>query len=137
MNFEIIEEFYLTLYGILSKNQNLQNNNCSVYIKVPQQAKYPFITISYKNLNVKKLHEIFQYKIEIEFNLFSHKNNAITSAAHIFNIILEEFTKISHNFEKLDVISSNGNNLAFEVSKDFLIDKISSKFYIILQEKIL
>lgn len=137
MNFEIIEEFYQTLYGALSRSQKLQNNNCPVYIKVPQQAKYPFITISYKNLNVKKLHEIFQYQIEMELTLFSNKNNAVSAAANIYNIILEESTKISHNFEKLDVIFSSSSNLVFEVSKDFLIDKISSKFHIILQEKIL
>ncbi len=137
MNFEKIEEFHQNLYGALSRSQKLQNNNCPIYIKVPQQAKYPFITISCNNLNVIKLHEVFQYQIEMEFNLFRNKNNSIIIPANIFNIILEEIIKISHVFETLDIIFSGGNNLTFEVSKDFLIDKISSKFQLILQEKIL
>ncbi|MCF8462424.1 MAG: hypothetical protein K9G11_00760 [Rickettsiaceae bacterium] len=136
MNLEIAEEFYLKLYESLKSNIKLQDHDCRVYVKAPKEAKYPFLTINYRNVTWKNLHDIAQYELEIDFNLFIKSNNAISIATNIFKIVSQNIIEVIGDFADLDVIAFHGSNLLFELSKDLLVDKIVNKFQITLQEKI-
>lgn len=136
MSMNIIEEFQLQIHRILKDDDELKKLVKHIYFSLPKDAAYPFICLNYDAINKVMLHNIARLNIKFEALLFVKGFNP-----QVFNKIIEALKNaLSSDQFKLnlsEVISIQNHDIEYQNASDFITHKITVKFTITLQGKIL
>lgn len=90
MGIKSVGKFQRRIYEILSGDPNLSTNLSGIFLSVPRDAKYPFLTINLLRMNDLSKHVRYKYEIEFEICLIGKDNNQeriLSIADYVIDII--------------------------------------------------
>jgi len=132
MSVNFIHDFHVTIYKILSSDQDIRLSVDKIYITVVQDAKYPFLLINIlKADNLSKFNQDI-YEVEFEICAFARdKNQGLLSA--LSNNIITKLSKNSFVTQGYMVAALKACSINFQRSSDLITTKLLINYKALLK----
>ncbi|WP_417904753.1 Rpn family recombination-promoting nuclease/putative transposase [Candidatus Tisiphia endosymbiont of Micropterix aruncella] len=134
MSVNFIHDFHMTIYKLLSSDQDIRLSVDRIYISVVQDAKYPFLLINILKVeNISRLDQNI-YEVEFEISAFARDKNQ-----GLLTLVAEKITnKLTANaciLQDYIVASMKACNINFQRSSDLITTKLTIDYKALLKEK--
>lgn len=127
MSLQFIGLFQKSLYEILNTDAELKNMIPQIYISVQQDAKYPFILLSFLHLNDVSKYSKKIYEMEFEISIFTRdklQENTLRVAEHISKLIREKSIGVGEG----NLVSLSRNSLEWVRGNEITSGKMVMKY---------
>ncbi len=132
MSVNFIHDFHMTIYKLLSNDQDIRLSVDRIYISVVQDAKYPFLLINI--LKVENISRLGQdiYQVEFEISAFARDKNQ-----GLLTLLAEKITnKLTANsciLQDYIVAGMKACNINFQRSADLITTRLTIDYKALLK----
>ncbi len=132
MSVNFIHDFHMTIYKLLSNDQDIRLSVDRIYISVVQDAKYPCLLINILKVeNISRLDQNI-YEVEFEISAFARDKNQ-----GLLTLLAEKITnKLTANaciLQDYIVASMKACNINFQRSSDLITTKLTIDYKALLK----
>lgn len=123
----IIHIFYLKIYELLSSSLKIKNVVDNIYIKLVQDAKYPFLVVRINNITNMSNFNANIYDIDFTISIFTKDRNYLVPA-QLAEYIIEEINNKKIKFSEYELLGVRLNRIDMDESTDLVTSKMEMKF---------
>lgn len=133
MSSKFVNVFKTKIYKLLLNSTSIMNMVDNIYLAVPQDAPYPFVSLSVSkavDISIAKQH-IFELYFQIEIFARNHNNSNTTKLCVNIEDIIQQ-TDFSSS--ECMVIGKLIENIDYDLAKDLITNKTTMNCQIIIKK---
>lgn len=127
MSFNFILDFQAKIYNMLCNSKEIKSLTSKIYLGLAKEAKYPFVSFQFLEIENNSKNDFPIYKIDFEINVFARDNNQLI-LAQITEKILNLITIKNFALDLYLLAGLKMQKIKFNYSQDMISTKLSINY---------